>query len=121
MDALSKLLEPLKKDSRIEKHFLGLLHVLIGRRINTADGQLVSSGLTWRELAAKLKKVRWDPAAADKLNIAVKDLPPRDRTRFWYLAISRAQVDSTAAMASAHEVAKILLDLGYVVSVNDPV
>ena len=115
MDALSMLLEPLKKDSRVQEHFLGLLHVLIGRRITTVDGQLVSKGLSWRDLAAKLKKLRWDPDAAGSLGIDVKDLPPRDRTRYWYLAISRAEVDSAAALASADEVAKILADLGYVV------
>jgi hypothetical protein len=116
MDALSMLLEPLKKDTRIQKHFLGLLHVLIGRRISTADGQVISSGLSWRDLAAKLKKLRWDPEAARELDITVEDLPPRDRQRYWYLAISRAQVDSAAALASAHEVANTLRDLGYVVS-----
>jgi hypothetical protein len=116
MDALSMLLEPLKKDPRIHKHFLGLLHVLIGRRISTADGQLVSSGLSWRDLAAKLKKLRWDPEAVSELGIKPDDLPPRDRLRYWYLAISGAKVESSEALASAHEVAKIMQDLGYVVS-----
>src|ERR1700694_4278728 len=116
MDALSMLLEPLKQDPRIQKHFLGLLHVLVGRRFPPANGQLVSKGLSWRELAAKLKKLRWDPEAVRDLAINLEDLPSRDRQRYWYLAISRAQVDSSAALASAHEVAKILADLDYVVS-----
>lgn len=116
MDALSLLLEPLKKDTRIQKHFLGLLHVLIGRRISTTSGQLVSSGLSWRDLAAKLKKLRWDPEVVRELGIDPADLPPRDRQRYWYLAISRAAVDSTAALTAAHEVANILKDLGYEVS-----
>lgn len=116
MDALSTLLEPLKKDTRIQDQFLGLLHVLIGRRITTAEGKLVSSGLSWRELAAKLKKMRWDPDMVTKLGLSPQDLPPRDRQRYWYAAISRAEVDSAAALTSAHEVAKILTDLGYVVS-----
>jgi hypothetical protein len=116
MDALSTLLEPLKKDPRIQNHFLGLLHVLIGRRISTADGKLVSSGLSWRDLAAKLKKMRWDPDAVTKLGLSAEELPPRDRQRYWYVAISRAAVDSPAALESAHEVANILQDLGYVVS-----
>lgn len=116
MDALSTLLGPLKKDTRIQQHFLGLLHVLIGRRISTADGKLVSGGLSWRDLAAKLKKIRWDPDAVATLGISANELPPRDRQRYWYVAISRAEVDSAAALASAQEVANILHEFGYVVS-----
>ena len=81
MDAISTLLDPLKKDTRIQKHFLGLLHVLIGRRITTSDGQLVSNGLSWRDLAAKLKKLRWDPEAVAELGInAEESAAPRPAT-----------------------------------------
>lgn len=113
MDALSVLLERLKKESRVSKHFLGLLHALIGRRITTADGQLVSSGLTWRDLAGRLKKIRWDPDVIDHLGIDVGELPPRDRERFWYQAIRLAQVDSPAAAADVKSLLTIFRELGY--------
>ncbi len=113
MDAVIVLLEHLKKEPRVKHHFLGLLHVLIGRRIATADGQLVSGGVTWRDLAAKLKKVRWDPDAVIELGLVPKALPPRDRQRYWYQAISRASIESQEALASAAELADVLRELGY--------
>jgi hypothetical protein len=113
MDALSVLLEGLKKEPRVREHFLGLLHVLIGRRINSLDGELVSQGLTWRELAAKLKKLRWEPEVVRQLGLEIRELPPRDRERFWYQAISRAKVDSPEAVASAARLGQVFRDLGY--------
>lgn len=116
MDALSILLDLLKKESRVQEHFLGLLHILIGRRLTTAAGDVVSTGLSWRDLSVRLKKVRWDPEAVRRLGIEPSELPPRDRQRYWYAAISRAQVDSAAAMAEAEKLGALLQDLGYVLT-----
>jgi len=114
MDALTAFLNRLKKEPRAKKHFLGLLHALIGCRITTAsDGQVVSQGLSWRDLAAKLKKIRWDPDCVGQLGMEIRELPQRDRERLWYQVISRAEVDSPAAVASAAQLAEVLRELGY--------
>ncbi len=93
--------------------FLGLLHLLIGRRITLADGTPVSAGQTWREVAALLKRVRWDRESAAELGLDPASLPPRDRERFWYAAIVRSGVDSPAAAAAAQQLAALLPTLGY--------
>jgi hypothetical protein len=117
MDALSTLFDDLKKGGQTEGNLLGFLHVLIGRTVTRKkDGAKVTSGITWRELAGWLKKVRWDPEAVRELGLDPTDLPPRDRQRFWYSAISHAKVDSAEAGKAGERFAKILRDLGYDVS-----
>src|SRR5436305_14385617 len=98
MDALRELLEDLEQQDAARQYFLGLLHILIGRRITRADGTLVSAGMTWRDLAALLKKLRWDREAARELGQDPDALPPRDRERYWYTVIARAGVDSAKAV-----------------------
>lgn len=115
MDALQAFLEELKRLKLSEGHFLGLLHILIGRKITKDDGTLLSGGMTWRELAAWLRKVRWDKNAVKELGLEPEDLSPRDRERFWYLAISRSGVDSAEARKSGDALAKLLKPHGYVV------
>src|SRR5947209_8352708 len=98
MDALNALLEMLKNGGQTQGQFLGFLHVLIGRKITRVqDGLAISGGMSWRDLANWLKKVRWDPEAARELGLDPDDLPPRDRQRYWYSAIAYAKVDSAAA------------------------
>jgi hypothetical protein len=60
MDPLREFLKAVHERGVARGNFLGLLHVMIGRRVTLPDGTPVSAGLTWRELAALLKKVRWD-------------------------------------------------------------
>jgi hypothetical protein len=50
MDEVRKFLEEVQKRNLVKGHFLGLLHILIGRRIARSDGAVISSGLTWRDL-----------------------------------------------------------------------
>jgi hypothetical protein len=100
----------------VEGNFLGLLHVLIGRRVTRADGTPVSPGLTWRALADLLKSLRWNKDAVRELGLDPADLPPRDRQRFWYTAIAQAHVDSPEAVAAGDRLAALVLPLGYVVS-----
>ena len=117
MDALSTLLDALKKSGQTEGHFRGFLHVFIGRKITrTADKTLVSSGVTWRDLAGWLKKLRWEPDAVKEIGLNPDDLPPRDRQRFWYTAIGHAKVDSAEAIAAGEKFAKVLRGMGYDVS-----
>jgi hypothetical protein len=113
MDRLRDFLSELKRQGLAAGHFLGLLHVLIGRQISLADGTSVSSGVTWRELAALLKKTRWDRETVRELGLDPKALPPRDRQRFWYTAIAQAKVDSDQAVRAGDELAKRLEGLGY--------
>jgi hypothetical protein len=113
MDALSTLLDELKKGGQTRGNFLGFLNVLIGRRIATQDGKVLSRGLTWRELAGWLRKVRWDPDAVRELGLNPDDLPPRDRQRYWYTAITRAGVASAEATMAGDRFADQLRRLGY--------
>jgi hypothetical protein len=113
MDAVVAFLQTLKENGQWRGHFLGLLNMLIGHRLETGDGRLVSSGLTWRSTAQLLKRVRWDKTAVRELNIDPLTLPPRDRQRYWYMAIATARVDSPAAVQAANALAKSLAALGY--------
>jgi hypothetical protein len=115
MDRIREFLNALKQHGLAQGNLLGLLHVLIGRRITLADGTLVSNGLTWRALAAALKQLRWDPETVRDLGLDPADLPPRDRQRFWYVAISQAGVDSPAAVAAGDQLAQVVVAIGYVV------
>jgi hypothetical protein len=116
MDALRELLDLLKRQEAAQSLFLGLLHILIARRISRPDGSAVSGGLTWRELAALLKRCRWDRDAAKQVDLDPEALPPRDRERYWYTVIARAGVDSAAAKQQAERLASLLEKKGYVVS-----
>ena len=113
MDALSTLLDGLKDGDRTRGHLLGLLNVLIGRRITAEDGTVVARGLTWRELAGHFKRLRWDPEQVRELGLEPSELPPRDRQRFWYTAITRAHVDSAEAHKAGDRFAELLRKQGY--------
>jgi hypothetical protein len=113
MDALPLFFATLKKKGLTRSHFLGFLHVIVGRRITQVDGTLVSSGMTWRDLANWLKKVRWEPEAVRELNQDPDNLPPRDRQRFWFTALTQAGLDSAAASRAGDRFAEILRAHGY--------
>ena len=114
MDALSTLLDTLKKGGQTNGNFRGFLHVVIGRKITSArDKTVISQGITWRELASLLKKFRWTPEAVKELGLNPDDLPPRDRQRYWYIAILQAKVDAEPAIEAGNKFAKILHKLGY--------
>jgi hypothetical protein len=115
MDSLRDLLEAVRERDIAQGHLRGLLHILVGRRISREDGTVVSSGTTWRDLSALLKRLRWDREVVRELGINPSELAPRDRERFWYSAIARAAIDSPAAVADAEQLLEPLADLGYVV------
>ena len=94
-------------------NFLGLLNVLIGRRIAHDDGTLVSHGLSYRELAAHLKRVALGARRRARAGRRPASLPPRDRERYWYQAIVQAHVDSPEATAAGDRLAKQLRAVGY--------
>ena len=114
MDTLSILFDELKKSGQTQGNFLGFLHVLIGRTIiRASEKAAVSKGLGWRDMAAWLKKTRWDPEAVRELGLDPDSLPPRDRLRYWYSAIMQAKVDSAAAIAAGDRFAAVLKERGY--------
>jgi hypothetical protein len=115
MDPLREFLDDIKQRGLVAGHFLGLLHVLIGRRIARTDDTLVSNGLTWRELAALLKKTRWEREAVRELGLDPAALPPRDRHRYWYTAIAQGQIDSEQAAEAGERLAELLRASGYVI------
>jgi hypothetical protein len=115
MDRLRRLLETLQEQGTARGNLRGLLHLLIGRRLALGDGSAVSTGLTWREAAALLKRVRWDREAVREFGLDPEALPPRDRQRFWYTAIAAAGVDTPQAAAAAERLIKPLQALGYLV------
>src|SRR4051794_18657779 len=99
MDAVQALLEEVAESGLAQGHWLGLLNVLIGRKVTKA-GVVVGNGMTYRELAAQLKKARWERDAVREVGLNPDDLSPRDRQQFWYSAIARAGVDGAAAAAA---------------------
>ena len=113
MDALSEFLNDQHRQGTAQGNLLGLLHILVGRRLELPDGTLLSNGLTWRELAALLKKVHWPREAVRELGLNEDDLPPRDRVRFWYAAIAAARLDADKAREEGDRVAERLRELGF--------
>jgi hypothetical protein len=115
MDSLRELLDTVRERDMVQGRFRGLLHILVGRRITRADGTLVSTGVTWRDVATLLKRLRWDREAVRELGLDPADLPPRDRERFWYTAIARAGIDSPEASADADQLVQPLKELDYII------
>jgi hypothetical protein len=115
MDGLREFLGDLKRHHYAQGNFLGLLNILIGRRVETAGGKVLSQGLTWRVAAEMLKRVRWDKEATREVGLDPVTLPPRDRFRYWYLTIAHARVDSDEAMQAGDRLAQMLQTYGYLI------
>jgi hypothetical protein len=113
MDALTELFELIRSKHLGKGIFLGLLHVFIGRTITSPKGTVISSGLTFRELATWFKKLRWDPDDVRELGLEPDTLPVRDRQRYWFVAICQAQVSSPAALKAADKFSAKLQHAGY--------
>src|SRR4051812_45413063 len=113
MDALQVFLDELKRHGLDRGHTQGLLHVLIGRRLLRADGTVVSRGLTWRQVASLLRKIRWNKDAVRDWGLDPKALPPRDRQQYWYAAIGLARIDSPEGRVAGDALAALLAPLGY--------
>jgi hypothetical protein len=113
MDAVTELLETIRAKNLAHGSFRGFLHVLIGRRVSGPAGELVSSGMTFRDVAALLKKLRWEPNDVKELGIDPDSLPPRDRQRYWFMAICQAHVDGEAASVEAERFTSALQAVGY--------
>src|SRR5689334_1406868 len=115
MDGTRELLEAIRDNGLAAGRFRGVLHIAIGRKVTRPDGTVVSTGVTWRELAALLKLLRFDKELVRELGADPEVLAPRDRQRFWYSAIALGRVDSPEAVAEAERLVGPLKDLGFVV------
>lgn len=115
MDGVESFLDAVRKQGLAEGHLRGLLHALIGRKISTSAGAVISNGMTWRAAADLLKRTRWPIEPVRELSIDPDALPPRDRQRFWFGAIAAAGVDSAEAAAAGDSLAAAVLPLGFVI------
>ena len=115
MDQLRDFLDAVKESGVAIGHFRGLLFVLIGLPIRRADGTPLSTGMSWRAAATALKSSRWDRLAVQELGLDPADLAPRDREKYWYTAISRANLGSSQARSSAEAFARAVAPLGFTI------
>jgi hypothetical protein len=115
MDGIRELLSAVRDAGLLAGNFRGLLHIAIGRKISRPDGSTVSTGLTWRVLAAELKALRVDQELVREYGADPESLAARDRERFWYAAIAAAKVDSPEAIIEADKLVPKLKTLGFLV------
>jgi hypothetical protein len=115
MEGVRELLSAARDGGLAAGNFRGLLHIAIGRRVTRGEGRLVSAGVTWRELAAELKHLRFDTDLVREFGADPQALAARDRERFWYSAIAVARVDSPEASAEADRLSPRLAVLGFTV------
>jgi hypothetical protein len=115
MDGIREVLTAAREAGLAAGYFRGLLHIAIGRKVVRGNGSTLSSGATWREVAAELKHLRFDPELVRELGVDPDALAARDRERFWYSVITLANVASREAVADAERLIPRLAALGYVV------
>ena len=115
MEGIRELLSVARDAGLAAGNIRGLFHIAIGRTVTRSDGTAISTGVTWRMLAAELKQLRFDPVIVREFGADPDTLATRDRERFWYSAIALAKVDSHEAIAEADKLAPKLTSLGFVV------
>ena len=113
MDRLGEFLETVRARGTAAGRLRGLLWILVAQPVRLPDGTAVSNGLTWRALAAVLKRERWDADSVRDLGLDPSELPPRDREKFWNAAISQAGLGTPEAKAEGEALAKALRAEGY--------
>jgi|SRR5438105_2564837 len=116
MEGLREFLERVRQGHFVRGHMRALLHIAIGRRIARTDGAILSTGVTWRELAELLRVIRWDKELVCELGLNPEELPPRDRQRYWYAAIMAAHVNTPEVREQADRYIKLIEPLGFVIS-----
>lgn len=115
MDGLRQFLETIRQAQLVQGYLPAILHIAIGRKISRTDGTVLSAGATWRQLSELLRDIRWDKELVRELGLDPNDLPPRDRQRYWYVAIQAANVGSSEVRALADTYARHVARLGLVV------
>jgi len=120
MDGAREFLEQIRTSQVVKGNLQALMHILIGRTISREDGTVLSRGMSWRQLADLFRLVRWDKESVRELGLDPDNLPPRDRQRYWYVAIQAAHVDQSVASTAADTLIPKLSKLGFVVSGSKP-
>jgi hypothetical protein len=115
MEGLREFLEKVRQNHLVRGHFRALMHVAIGRRIARTDGTVLSTGVTWRQLAELFRLIRWDKELVRELGLNPDDLPPRDRHRYWYAAIVAARIDAPDARVLGDAYAKLVAPIGFLI------
>jgi hypothetical protein len=115
MDGTRTLLEFILARGLAEGRLRGVFHVAIGRRVTADDGTVLATGVTWRELAALLKDLKYDKEWVRAFDVDPDVIAPRDKEKFWYHAVALAKVDSAEARAEADQLAALLRPLGWTV------
>ena len=109
----TRMMLQLARDHRlIAGHLRGLFHIAIGRKLTDAEGTVLSTGMSWRDLSQLLKTLKYDREIVRELGADPDSLSPKDRERFWYAAIALANVDSAQARREAEELTASLRGLG---------
>ena len=115
MERLTEFLETIRQRGLAVGHFRGVCHVAVGRTLTDPAGVVASGGITWRELAALLRDLKFDKNLAAEVGADPDDLAPRDRARFWYSAIALAKPDSPEARTEAEKLIALVRSLGWTV------
>lgn len=113
MERLEDFLSALRHHQLVRGNFRAILHIVVGRTIRRQNGEVVSTGITWRELSKLLQQMRWDKELVRELGLNPDDLPPRDRLRYWYMAITAAKITSLEAVKLGDQFAELLGPTGY--------
>jgi hypothetical protein len=111
MDGVQQVLEMIRSQKLARGRLRGLFQLFIGHKLATADGTVISTGLTWRQLARALKEARFEKDLVSEVGADPETLSPRDRERFWYSAIAMglAAGDATPQM---DQLLKVLKPMG---------
>ena len=115
MQGTRLLLETLLERDLVAGSLRGLFHIAIGRRITDSQGKVLAEGVTWRVLAALLKELKYDRELVREIGADPDTLSPKDREKFWYAAITLANVDGHEAHQQAEVLANELRRLGWIV------
>ena len=59
MEGTRMVLQLARDHGLIAGHLRGLFHIAIGRRLTGADGNVLSTGMSWRDLSQLLKLVKF--------------------------------------------------------------
>jgi hypothetical protein len=112
MDGLSQLLITIRDEKLAVGRLAGLFHLLISDTIADQTGAIIGNGLTWRQLAQALKEARFDKGLVEEIGADPATLSPRNRERFWNIAIGLAMASGTGP-AQAEQLIRALKAHGY--------
>lgn len=114
MDDVATLLEWIRARDAARGRLRGFFHLLVGHTLKHGD-KMISAGMNWRDLSKMLKLFKFDRELVRELGLDPDALPPKDREKYWYLAIAAAEISGDRARAEALELAAELAKIGIAV------